>query len=132
MINKIWPEITENIFFRYLIKIKPKRIKYYLVIQKESLDYDRLKLLGNVIEFGSEKYLSIFLESDKIISSISEKWVDNPFGGDQIFIRDLFHFDYIFIQNGIIKDDLSEYLNRITKNFQLIITSSKKEYESIL
>lgn len=90
-----------------------------------------MKSLGNILEYGSEKYLDKFLISNKIISSIFESWVDNPFDNDQSYIRDLYNFDYIFIQNGIIKDDLSHYLNRITKNFQIIITSSKKEFQSI-
>jgi CDP-glycerol glycerophosphotransferase (TagB/SpsB family) len=38
----------------------------------------------------------------------------------------------IFLQHGIIKDDLSKYLNRLKKNYSLFITSTKKEYKSIL
>ena len=47
-------------------------------------------------------------------------------------MRDLINFDYIFIQHGIIKDDLSDSINRLNKNFNFIITSSNKEYETIL
>ena len=78
------------------------------------------------------KTINIFLKADKIISSVSNSWVDNPFGGDRKYIRDLFHFDLIFLQHGIIKDDLSKYLNRIEKNYSLLVTSTKKEYKSIL
>ena len=119
-------------FFRYLKKVNPKGIEYYFVIKKDCSDYERLKSFGNILEFGSKNYSIIFLTADKIISSVSESWVDNPFGNEQKYVRDLFHFDYIFIQHGIIKDDLSEELNRINKNFNYIITSSNKEYESIL
>lgn len=38
----------------------------------------------------------------------------------------------IFLQHGIIKDDLSKYLNRLVKNYSLFVTSAKKEYKSIL
>ena len=119
-------------FFRFLKKKNPKGINFYFVIKKESLDYKRLKQIGNVLEYTSEDYLYKFLMADKIISSIWESWVDNPFGNDRNYIRDLFHFDFIFIQHGIIKDDLSKYINRLTKNFNLIVTSSNKEYNSIL
>jgi len=37
-----------------------------------------------------------------------------------------------FLQHGIIKDDLSKYLNRFRTNISLFITSSEKEYKSIL
>ena len=63
---------------------------------------------------------------------MSENWVNNAFGKDDKYMVDLYLFDFIYLQNGIIKDDLSHYLNRITKKFDLIITSSKKEYKSFL
>ena len=84
------------------------------------------------MDFGTEEYFNKFLISNKIISSIYDSWVDNPFKNDQNYIRDLFNFEYIYIKHGIIKDDLSKYLNRITKNFNLIITSSQQEFNSIL
>ena len=119
-------------FFRFLKKINPKGIKFYFVIKKDCPDYKRLKYLGNILEFGSEDYLFIFLTANKIISSVSESWVDNPYGNEQKYVRDLINFDYIFIQHGIIKDDLSESINRLNKNFNYIIISSNKEYESII
>lgn len=42
------------------------------------------------MEYGSEKYLDIFLKTDKIISSISEEWVDKPFGNNYKYLKDLF------------------------------------------
>ena len=119
-------------FFRFLILKKPQNIDYYFVIKKTSKDYKRLKYLGNILEYGSEEYLNIFLKADKIISSTSEEWVDNPFGNNYKYLKDLFNFKFIYISNGIIKDDLSFYLDRIKKNYFLIITSIKKEYKSLL
>ena len=118
-------------FFRYLKMKNPKNIKFYFVIKSNCNDSKRLVPLGNIIDFGSNKHLDIFLKSDKILSSIYEEWADNPFQSDFKYIKDLIHFDFIFIQHGIIKDDLSYYLNRIKKNYQLIVTSSYKEYKSI-
>ena len=119
-------------FFRYLKTKNLKEIESYFAIQKNCSDYKRLKKLGNILNLNSYKYLNIFLKADKIISSISNSWVDNPFGEDRKYILDLFHFDFIFLQHGIIKDDLSKYLNRLQKNYSLFITSTKKEYKSIL
>ena len=119
-------------FFRYLMRKNIKDTEIYFVIQKNCDDYERMKHFGNILDLFSYTYLIKFLNSDKIISSISDSWVTNPFLSEQKYIRDLLHFDIIFITNGIIKDDLSYYLNRINKNFSLIITSSKKEYNSII
>ena len=120
-------------FFRYLSKIKPKGIKFYFIIEYNSSDYKRLKKHHfNIINFNSSEYFNLFLKSDKIISSTYESWVYNPFDVDGKFMWDLYHFDFIFIPSGIIKDDLSKYINRFTKKFDFIITSSKKEYHSLL
>ena len=45
---------------------------------------------------------------------------------------DLYHFDFIYLQNRILKDDLSIFLKQYKNKFNLIITASKKEYKSIL
>ena len=119
-------------FFRYLKQKNPKNIKFYFVINSNSSDYRRLKSLGNIIEYGSDLHLNLYLKCEKIFSSVSESWVDNPFNDDYKYIRDLIHFDFIFMPNDIIKDDLSKYINRIDKNYSLIVTSSKKEYNSLL
>ena len=119
-------------FFRYLIHKNVKDIDIFFVIKKESNDYERLKQIGNILDIDSKKYLDLFLKADKLISSVSDYWVTNPFGNEQIYLRDILHFDFIFIQDGIIKDDLSSNLNRFNKNFSLLITSSKKEYKSIV
>ena len=119
-------------FFRYLNLKKPKKIKSYFAIEKNCSDYKRIKIFGNILDLNSNRYIYIFLKADKLISSISNSWVTNPFKNDHIYIRDLFHFDAVFLQHGIIKDDLSNYLNKFTKNYSLFITSSKREYKSIL
>lgn len=119
-------------FYRYLKSTNPKGIKFYFTIKKNCSDYKRMKQLGNIIDLDSINYLNKFLKADKIISSIIDSWVYNPFGDNGKYIRDLSHFDLIFLQSGIIKDDLSEYLNIRKVNISLFITSSKQEYNSIL
>ena len=119
-------------FFRYLKTKNPKGIIPYFVIRQNCPYFRRLKGLGNVLNLLSDEYLKIFLKADKIITSMSNSWADNPFGQDRKYIRDLFHFDLIFLQYGITKDDVSIYLNRFQKNYSLFITSIKKEYKSIL
>ena len=119
-------------FFRYLINKNNNGIEVYFAIKKETIDYERLKKLEYILDIDSQEYLYMFLNADKIISSSSESWVSNPFFNNNIYIRDLLHFELIFLQNGIIKDDLSQSMHRINKNFSLFITSSKKEYNYIL
>jgi len=138
--NKIWlindrhDQAGDNgeYFFRYLKSKNYKGIKIYFAIDKNCSDYQRLYPLGDVLDLNSQKYLNIFLIADKIISSISNSWVTNPFNDDYQYIRDLPHFENIFLQHGIIKDDLSNYLNWLNKKYDYFVTSSKKEYKSLL
>jgi len=130
LINDRFNRARDNgeFFFRYLKKKNPKDIIFNFVISKNCSDYHRIKELGNVLSFGSKKYNNTFLKADKIITSTSNSWVDNPFGNDRKYLIDLYHFDLIFLQHGITKDDVSNYLNRFKKNYSIIITSSKYEY----
>ena len=119
-------------FFRYLKFKNPDFIKPYFVILKNCSDYKRLKKLEGIVDIYSNSYKKLFLRSNKIISSVYNSWAFNPFKKNHKYIRDLFHFDIIFIQNGILKDDFSKYISKIDKNFYLITTSSKREYKEIL
>ena len=118
-------------FFRFLKKKKPKGIKYYFLIKKNCPDYERLKSFGNILEFGTNNHLNIFLTADKIISSVAESWVVNPFGKDQIYVRDLCHFTFILIQNIYIINELYKYVNKIDKNLNFTIVLSNEDYKAI-
>ena len=134
LINDRPNEANDNgeYFFRYLKFKNPKGIRPYFIIKRDCSDFKRLKKIGNVLYFESDKYKNIFINADKIISSIPKISIFNPFHNDQKYIRDLFNFTIVFLQNGIIKDDLSKYLNKFTTQYNLFITSSKREYLSIL
>ena len=119
-------------FFRFLIRKNPCDIEYYYTIQNNCSDYIRLIQLGHILSLGSKEYNQTFLKADKIISSSSNKWVINPFGLDRKYLIDLYHFDLIFLQHGISKDDISKYINRFNSNFSLIMTASKYEFKSFL
>jgi len=119
-------------FFRFLNRIKPIGISFYFVIIKNCSDFKRLKIYNNIIEYNSSEYINLFFKTKKIFTSVSETWVSNPFDEDGKYICDYFKFDLIYLQNGIIKDDLSLYLNKITQRFNILLTSSIKEYKFLL
>ncbi len=119
-------------FFRYLKNINYKKAKFYFAIS-ECPDYHRLKPLGNIINHSGWGYKMLHLSASKIISSHAEDYVPNPFTTyDAPYLDILKKQDFIFLQHGVIKDDLSGWLNRKNKNIRGFITSAEPEYRSIL
>lgn len=94
--------------------------------------FGRLKKYGKVIYYKTLKYMLLFLRADYIISSHSETYTTNCFGKKQEYYRDLFDFKYVFLQHGIIRNDLSDWLNKYNKNIDMFVTSTKGEYNSII
>ncbi len=119
-------------FFRYMAKKKPADIDFYFVISDESKDYERIKKIGKVIPYGSKKCKLYTLLADKMISSQGEDNIVNPFYDLKRYVGNLFHYEYIFLQHGITKDDLSIWLNKTNKNIRMFVTAAKPEYQSIL
>lgn len=117
--------------FRYIMNRSDCPADVYFAISKESEDYTRLSKLGPVLDYGSVQYKRKFLLADKVISSHADIEVTNPFLRQIDHYVDLFRFDFIFLQHGIIRNDLSGWLNRFDKNISLFIVSAKKEYDSI-
>lgn len=120
-------------FFRYLCAHPQKGLRAYFAISPQSKDYDNLKKIGNVIPFGGHKYKLLSLLAENIISAHGEDYIFNPFGPNREPYRDLLcRHHNIFLQHGIIKDDLSSWCGRYSKNFDIFLTSTKPEYDSIV
>lgn len=119
--------------FRYCNKIN-NGIDNYFIIKKDASDYSRLKQYGNVVEFGSMEHKILHLFAEKLISSDFAFSFKYPFGSrEQIDIfQGLCKFKFIFLQHGIIKDDMSNILNKWEVKCDLFLTSTKIEYDSLL
>lgn len=120
-----------EVLFEYATK-QQDGIEKYFVINEDSEDFKRLQKIGNVIPYGSRQHKRYLLLADKLISSHADEFIVNPFGKMKKYYKDLFTFDFIFLQHGITKDDISSWLNKYKKNIRLFITAANKEYESIV
>ncbi len=118
--------------FRYIAKRPNDKLKPYFAISRSSPDYKRMKAYGRVINRGGFHYKMLFLHSNKVISSHADDFVINPFGAIWPDLIDLYNFDYVFLQHGITKDDISGWLNKYNKNIKLFVAAGKSEYESLL
>ena len=110
-----------------------KKIESYFVISDKSDDYEKVKKIGNVVPLYSQKHYELAITADYVTSSQCNGVVENPFWENAEFFRDLYHRPkMIFLQHGVIKDDMSPTLNRFNTNFTGCVTSTENEYKSIL
>ena len=121
-----------EVLFEYLMKSDAKN-KYDIsyLIREDCPDYERIRKIGPVIGFGTEDHLVHVLAATLNISSSGDEWVFNPFSADRIYYRDMLDSKFVFLQHGVIKDDLSDWLQRSKKNISIFVTSTKAEYDSI-
>lgn len=119
--------------YEYLLKNSAKNIRCFFAVSKKSSDYNRLKQKGKVIEFLGWKYKWLCLCGAKVISSQGEDYIYRPFGRYFYCYADLMKKGrFVFLQHGVIKDDLSRWLKRYNKNIHMFVTTTIPEYNSII
>ncbi|WP_171823804.1 CDP-glycerol glycerophosphotransferase family protein, partial [Campylobacter coli] len=107
--------------YRYIMQNHPEQ-EIVFALRKESSDWERLKKEGfNLVEFGSFEFERIVKKASKVISSHVDEYLIRYITPRQQFI---------FLQHGVTKDDISRWLN--SKKINLFITSTKAEYDSIV
>ena len=121
-------------FFTYVNTVeRNSNINTYFVLEKTSKDYERLHKIGKVVPFHSTKHKVLSLLCDKIISSQADDYVFNRFFNELYLYKDILHHQkFVFLQHGIIKDDLSRWLAKPNKNISIFVTTTHMEYKSIL
>ncbi|MBM7000826.1 CDP-glycerol glycerophosphotransferase family protein [bacterium] len=120
-------------FFKYLCKYHYNSIDPYFVISKDSIDYNRIKEIGNVVDAYSQEHEMLYLLCDYNISSQANDPDLRPLANDGFpYIDIIFNKKNIFLQHGVIKDDLSTWLCRKNKNLRGFVTSAEPEYLSVV
>ena len=124
-------------FFKYLNKNEiRKTVNSYFIIDKndELSDYDRVSKIGKVIKPNSKKHKLLLLLSDYSISSQTDKFTRNPFESKK-YSDGLHDFiastRFVFLQHGIIIEDLTGWLNIRRQNIFGFVTSTNAEYDLI-
>ena len=119
--------------FKYLRKNKPPRTRVLFAISKNSEDASRLVKTGPCVDAMSLRHKLLHLVCDVNISAQADGVTLNPYSERFEPLRDLMaHQHYVFLQHGIIKDDLSDWLNRYNKDMSGFVTSALPEYQSVL
>ena len=109
-------------FYRWLMKNHPEQ-RAYFVLRKEARDWMRLEKEGFVlVDFNSPDYEELFKNCSKIISAHGDNYIFSSFPEHR-------YKDFVFLQHGITKDDLSGWMNGFPAT--LFLTAAKREYDSI-
>ncbi|GAB1409750.1 hypothetical protein MASR1M90_09040 [Desulfovibrionales bacterium] len=114
--------------YRWVMRNKPE-INAWFVLREESPDWPRLQKEGfRLIPFGSMEHNVLFLTATKLISSQMDTyiyaWLEDK------YYSDLKKFKYISLQHGVIKENLSPWLNTI--DMDVFVTTTGDEYHSII
>ena len=115
--------------FKYAQR-KDKNVKKYFILNKDSPDYEKMKKIGKVIPYKSIKHRYYGLYAENVITSHPDNQYVYAFWGNFPNFAGLLKTNISFLQHGIIKDDISSWLNRFSMNLSFFLTCSKKEYES--
>ena len=119
-------------FFRYLMEHRPKHTRILFAISKKSPDAARLKRIGPCVDAMSFRHKLLHLLCDVNISSQADAMTVNPFVGHDAALRDLLERPrFVFLQHGITKDDVSEWLGKTNMNISGFVTAAGPEYRSI-
>lgn len=117
-----------EILFKH-VRAKHPGLNAWFVVVKDSADYARLKSEGHgdrLVAHGSTQWRLLMANCSHVLSSHADAPVMHP-PEIAAFHEPTWHFT--FLQHGVIKDDLSRWLNY--KRIDLFVTSTVPEFASI-
>lgn len=115
-------------FYKYVRKYHPNDYCFY-VINKKNSDYDKVKEYGNIIQYRSIKHWVYYLAADYNISNQKDGNPDAPLFYVLHVMLGLYN-NRVFLQHGIVKDDLT-WLHYNETKFYKFICGAKREYEYV-
>lgn len=132
LISERGVEAKDNgyVFFKYLRENHPEINAYYVIDSSHKVDYDRVKTLGNTIEYGSDEHKIAFLLCKYAISShigFLEPWSYKLY---KLLLDRKDKKYYVFLQHGVIFNDVSNAVNSKCR-IDMFVTTTEKEYKSI-
>ena len=127
------PEVSDDnglYLFKYAVN-KDEDIQKYFIINKNTTDYNEIKKLGDVLAYKSIKHRILGMFVENIITSHPDNQIIYPFWASFPHLAGILKSNIVFLQHGIIKDDISSWLNKYSMDLSFFLTSAPLEYESI-
>jgi len=117
-------------FFKYVRENYPQKRIYYLIDSSHKKDYEKVKKLGDTIEYNSfEHKMALFFASHLISTHIGfiSKW-------SLVLFKKIFaprNQIFVLLNHGITKEDMSLMLNKLTTGVDLFIAATKNDWETV-
>lgn len=102
-----------------------------LVLSKDAAAYRTLRKIGPIVEPDSRAFGRAYVTASWMASSAGDALVVNPIPRALRTINDVRVRHFAFLQHGVTLHDISGWLNRADKGFQLFVTSAEAERKSI-
>lgn len=113
--------------YRYLL-MSGNADRAFFVLREDSPDWQRLDAEGfKLLPFGSKDHIAALVNAEILASSHIDHFILWPVAKE--WIQDLARYKCVFLQHGVTKDDLSNWLN--AKPIRLFVTAAPDEYNSI-
>lgn len=122
-------EARDNAYwmFKYYRENYPQVNAYY-IITKDSKDYEKVAKLGPVIEYKSLEHQMAILFSDTYVAAHTAYLIPYNYRLFKILVDRLNRKKFVFLQHGIIYNDLSLHLTNKLTPIDLFISSTRDEY----
>ena len=126
VLNKSPEEDIEFLTSPMLYKLR----KLFDLIKPDD-QYVNVAEIGKVLSYRSLKHRLYTLFAQFIITSHPDNQIIYPFWGNYPYLCGLAHSKTVFLQHGVIKDDISEWVNEYDKTLAMFLTSSEREADSL-
>ncbi len=123
------------ILFEYVRKNHPEIDAYYIISESvnDTIDYKRVESIGNLIHYKTKEHKNIFMQANVLVCAHFrgniEPWRERVM---KFLYKGYYDKKFVFLQHGVIYNDLSHYIKKEVSNFDLFITGAEPEYEHLL
>lgn len=119
--------------FKYYSQWDQRNVAHaYFILDKQCEDYKKMKKYGKIIQPDSFRYKLYHLLADKLIDTRGGINCQYIFKDNSDYVKDLCHWDYIWLIHGIMTRNESTWTNKFVLNAKLFATCNVREYNSVL
>lgn len=116
---------SAEVLYRWVTGHHPE-VPAWFVIRKNTTDWDRLRREGfNLVAYGSPEFHALMLNAAHLASSHADRFIT-----DAVPVRyGRPRYSFTFLQHGVIKGDISRWLN--SKSISTFVVSTEAEYDYV-